>query len=70
MSDAADDAYEAYFDSGHMNDIGQRAVFDELAKIMADAGCRPCTSCPDSGEECLVCHDLGWLDCNEEPTEP
>lgn len=58
MGEASDDVFDA-------------ALRDEAtAGMMRAAGCRRCTTCPRNGDECMVCHDLGWLDANGNPCEP
>lgn len=57
MGDASDDVFQESLRESH------------VAIEMYMAGCRRCPNLHDE-KECLVCHDLGWLDRNGEPCEP
>jgi hypothetical protein len=62
MGEIADD----YFDSMMRE--------HEVRKTMEAADCIPCPNCRANmwlaDVECPVCHDLGWLDKDNNPCEP
>lgn len=57
MGDAADDAFDREEDQ------------TLTLVLMKQAGCRRCPM-PHGDWDCLMCHDLGWLDSNGNPCEP